>query len=120
MKKRPLSVIVIGCLYVVTGAIGLVSYLSQFKLQQPFPYDIVWASLVSAIAIVSGVYLLRSSNWARWLAMAWIAFHVVLSVFHSRYELAIHSLLFAAFAYLLFRPEANQYFSGDSAEGLTP
>ena len=37
----------------------------------------------SSLAIVCGVFLLRGHNWARWLALAWIAFHVVLSAFHA-------------------------------------
>lgn len=110
MNKRPLSVLAIGCLYAAVGAIGLVFHLIEFKLQHPFQYDIVWISLVHLIAIVSGVYVLRGSNWARWLALAWIAFHVVLSAFHSRSELVVHSLLCAVIAYGLFRPQAAQYF----------
>jgi hypothetical protein len=110
MNKRPIPVNVIGCLYVATGAVGLASHLIAFKPQHPFQYDIVWISLVSLIAIVCGIYMLRGSNWARWLALAWMAFHVILSVFHSRSELVVHSLLFIAFAYFLFRPPATQYF----------
>jgi hypothetical protein len=110
MNKRPLSVIVIGCLYVATGAIGLTFHLIEFKPQHPFQYDIVWVCLVNLIAIVCGMYMLRGSNWARWLALAWIAFHVVLSGFHSRFELVVHSLLCVAVAYFLFRPRATQYF----------
>lgn len=110
MQKPPLPVIAIGCLYIVTGAVGLVHYLSDFKVQHPFPYDAVLASLVSLIAIVAGIYLLRRCNWARWLALAWIAFHVVLSLFHSPFELAVHSVLCVAIAYFLFRPAAARYF----------
>lgn len=113
MNKRPLSVIVIGCLYVATGAIGLAFHLAEFKPQHPFQYDIVWISLVHLIAILCGVYVLRGSNWARWLALAWIAFHVILSAFHSWFELVVHSLLCAAIAYFLFRPQATQYFRTD-------
>jgi hypothetical protein len=110
MNQRPLSVVLIACVYMATGAVGLVFHLVQFKPQQPFEYDIVWISLVSVIAIVAGVYMLRGNNWARWLAIVWIAFHVVLSAFHSRFELAVHSVLCATFAYFLFRRVATQYF----------
>lgn len=110
MNKRPLSVTVIGCLYVAAGAIGLAYHLTELKPRHPFPYDILWISRVRLIAIVCGVYLVRGSNWARWLALAWIAYHVILSGFHSLSELAIHSLLCAVVAYLLLRPRANQYF----------
>jgi hypothetical protein len=110
MKKRPLTVLLVAILYLATGAVGLVSHLIQFKPQRPFDNSIVWISLVSLIAIVSGAFILRASNWARWLAMAWIVFHVVLSAFHSRSELFVHSLLCVAIAYFLFNPRANLYF----------
>lgn len=110
MNKRPLSVIVIACLYLVTGAVGFAFHFAAFKPEHPFRYDVVWASLVALIAILCGVYMLRGSNWARWLALAWIVFHVVLSMFHSWFELAVHSLLCAAVAYFLFRARANRYF----------
>src|SRR5262249_39079375 len=62
------------------------------------------------LAIVCGVFLLRGSNWARWLLLAWIAFHVVLSAFHNVFELAMHSLLLVVVAYCLFRPRTSAYF----------
>ncbi len=54
--------------------------------------------------------MLRAHNWARWLAIAWIAFHVALSAFHALGEFAIHGLLCALIAWALFRSEANRYF----------
>jgi hypothetical protein len=45
--------------------------------------------------------------------MAWIAFHVVLSAFHSLPQFAVHVLLLFVFAYILFQPIANRYF-GDA------
>ena len=54
--------------------------------------------------------MLRGCNWARWLALAWIAFHVVLSAFHSLPEFALHAVLCAVFAYFLLRPDAALYF----------
>jgi len=102
---------------IALGAIGLVFHLTDFTAQQPFPYDIVWISLVRLIAIVCGVYMLRGSNWARWLSLAWIAFHMILSVFHSRFELVVHILVFAAFAYFLSRPRTSEYFRGSLRRG---
>jgi hypothetical protein len=110
VNKRPLAVSIIGFVYIVTGAIGATYHLIRFKVQHPFQYDIVWVELVNLVAILCGVFMLRGRNWARWLALAWIAFHVVLSVFHTLSELAIHSLFCAALAYFLFRPAATRYF----------
>ena len=115
MNTRPLSVTIIGFLFIAAGAIGLVYHLTDFRAQHPFPYDIVWVSCVRFIAIICGVYMLRGRNWARWGALAWIAYHVILSAFHSVFELAVHGLLCAAFAYFLLRPRATRYFRATRA-----
>lgn len=92
------------------GAIGFAYHLTDFQPQHPFQYDVVWVELVRLTAIICGVYMLRGHNWARWLALAWIALHVVVSAFHTLSELAIHSLFCAVIAWLLFRPVATRYF----------
>jgi hypothetical protein len=108
-------VTILSLVLIATGAGGLVSHLADFKAQHPFQYDAVWIALVRLAAIFCGVYMLRASNWARLLSMAWIGFHVILSAFHSRFELGVHILVCAAFAYFLFRPRANEYFRGATA-----
>jgi hypothetical protein len=110
MKKRPLSVTLIGCLYIAVGAIESAFQLAGIKAHGPYRLDIVWVELVCLLAILSGVYVLRGHNWARWLAIAWIAFHVAVSAFHALRELAVHSLLLVAITYLLFRSTSTRYF----------
>ena len=110
MKKRPLSISILSCVFLAAGAIGFAYHLTDFKAQQPFQYELVWISAVRLTAIVCGVFMLRGSNWARWLALAWIAFHVVVSFFHSWQQVVMHSLLLLLIAYFLFRPEAGAYF----------
>ena len=114
MNKRPLSVTIIGCVYIVMGVIGFAYHFTEFKAQHPFQYDIIWVELLRLIAIVCGVYMLRGHNWARWLALAWIAYHVILSAFHMLSELAIHILFCAILAYFLFHPTATRYFRAAS------
>ena len=67
---------------------------------------------LSLLAVVGGAFLLRGRDWARWLSMAWIAFHVGVSFFHSMREVAVHALFLVVFAVVLFRPAANHYFRG--------
>jgi hypothetical protein len=110
MNKAPIPVIAIACLYLAVGAIALAFDLSHFEPRHPFSGGLPWVSLVHLLAIVSGVWMLRASNWARWLAIAWMAFHVAVSIFDAWSVLAIHALLLAIFAYFLFRPAANRYF----------
>jgi hypothetical protein len=54
--------------------------------------------------------MLRGRNWARWLLLAWIAYHVALSAFHSLSGVVTHALLFMVIAYFLFRPQVSEYF----------
>jgi hypothetical protein len=106
-NKRPISVTILSCVYLAVGAIGFAYHFRELlSLQQ----DIVWAELTEFLAIVCGAFMLLGHNWARWLALAWIVFHVVLSAFHSFRELAIHALFCAVIAWILFRPQAARYF----------
>jgi hypothetical protein len=115
VRKRPLSVTLLGCLFIAAGVTGLVYHLTDFRGQHPFQNDIIWVSLVRLLAIVGGVFMFFGANWARWLILTWVAYHVVLSGFHSVSEFATHALLFAVVAYFLFRPDAVEYFRGSGA-----
>lgn len=108
MNRRPLSVTVVGCIFIAAGVIGLAYHASEFKTQHPS--EVVWVCLVRLLAILGGVFVLRGHNWARWLLLVWMAYHVILSAFHPLSELVTHGLLFAVIAYVLFRPQAAWYF----------
>ena len=100
----------IGWLYIITGAIGFVYHLGEFSIGQAFRYDALWIELVRLVAIMCGLFLLRGQDWARWVAVAWMGFHVVVSAFRSLPQLAIHCIFLAAIAYFLFRSDAARYF----------
>jgi hypothetical protein len=112
MNKRPISVTVLACLLIVMGAIGIAYHFTEFRSTPSGEY--VSVLIARLLAIICGVFLLRSRNWARWLAMAWIAFHVGLSYFHSMQQMAFHAAVLAVFAVVLFRPAANRYFRPSS------
>lgn len=116
MNKRPLSVTIIGCIFIAAGIIGFAYHVPEFKTLRPFPNEIVLGLSVRLLAVLGGVFVLRGQNWARWLVVAWIAYHVILSAFHSWSQSITHGLLFAVVAYVLFRPRASAYFRGESAE----
>jgi hypothetical protein len=105
--KRPLSVTMLACLYLVVGTVGFVYHFSEFLA---FRYDSVEVELMEVLAIVSGAFMLRGRNWARWLALAWITFHVIVSAFHAFPEFAIHCVFAAVIGWVLFRPAAGRYF----------
>lgn len=116
MHKRPPSVTVIGCLIIAAGSIGFAYHVTEFRRLLPIQYETVWICLLRLLAILCGVYLLGGRNWARWLLLAWIAYHVILSGFHSLIQVVVHGLLLAVIAWFLFRPKAAVYFRGAHAE----
>lgn len=117
MNRRPLAVTVVGLLYILVGVASAAFHLMGFNVQHPFQYDIVWAEGINLVAILCGVYLLRGHNWARWLAIAWIAFHVILSALRILPGLAVHALFFIILVYLLIHPTSGRYFRGATAKG---
>jgi hypothetical protein len=92
--------------------VGCVYHFTEFQTRHTFQYDAVWIELTELLAILCGGFMLRGQNWARWLALAWMACHVVLSFFHAFQEFAIHCLFCGVIAWILFRREAAPYFRG--------
>lgn len=99
---------IVAWLFVLVGAGDIVLGLGDVRRRQ-FHSDSLWPIGLGVVAIVCGFFLLRRSNWARWLAVAWLAFHVAVS-FDSRSKLIVHGALLVLLAYFLFRTQANAHF----------
>ncbi len=106
-NRRPISIWVIAVLYLAVGIAGFIGHFHTLLAHEP---DSIGIEVTELTAVVAGVFLLLGRNWARWLALAWIVFHVILSIFHPVRELAIHAVLCALIAWGLFHPGANRYF----------
>ena len=109
LNKRPLPVTIIGWVYIAVGAIGFAYHAPELG-RQPFQYEIVLVELLRLLAIVAGVYMLRGRNWARWLALAWMAIHVIVSALHSLSQFAFHAAFLAILTYFLTRATSSRYF----------
>jgi len=114
MIKRPYEVTVIGILLILIGLAASAYHLRKLGLPQAFRGANVWIFVVELVIIVTGIFILRGQNWARWLAVAWMAFHVAISFLNSLNQVAFHAILLAIFAYFLFRPESARYFRRES------
>ncbi len=110
-NQRPLAVWVVACLYLLVGCAALVYHFHD--LGKP---DGGWVILTESLAIVTGVFLLLRQNWARWLAVAWMAFHVAIS-YGDAGKLMVHSCFLALVAWLLFRKDSGRYFRGAKGAG---
>ena len=104
--RRPVAVLLVSCLYMTVGSIGfLVDLPKLIALQQ----DWLWIGLTELLAVFAGVFMFRGRNWARWLALVWMAFHVAIS-FPVIRQVVIHSIIFALIAWVLFHPDTRRFF----------
>jgi hypothetical protein len=118
MNKRPLSVAIVACTYIGVGTVGFIYHLREILARHAFHYDDFLVELTEFVAIVCGAFLLRGHNWARWLALAWIAFHVGISFFDSLQKVVVHGLILLLIANFLYRPEARTYFRHRETTGV--
>ncbi len=106
--SRPLSVTIVAAVYLIVGIGGFAAHfnslLGRDALSEGVPIE-----ATEVVAMIAGVFLLRGHNWARWLALAWIAFHVALS-FGNVPQLAIHCVFCVGIGWALFYPGAGRYF----------
>ena len=112
-KRPPWSVTIVACSYMAVGVLGFAFHLREFFHRSTFPYDTLLMELTEFLALLFGVFLLRGANWARWGAVAWMAFHVALSVFDPFKKLAVHLVFLGLIAWLLFRRDASHYFHSE-------
>ena len=108
MNKRPIYVTVHAYVLIAAGALGIAYHFTEFRVSPPKEYFGVL--VVRLIAIVGGAFLLRGKDWARWLAIAWVAFHLVISILHTKEGIIVHAVVLVGFCVLLFLPAANRYF----------
>jgi hypothetical protein len=110
MAERPWPVMASGFLFALVGIAEFAPHISHFKLKQPVPQDLLWPLGLGLVAMICGMFLLRRKNSVRWLAFAWLAFHVVVGALNSRQQMIMHSVLLVIFAFTLFGSEASEYF----------
>src|SRR4026208_2208741 len=107
MRKRPLSITLISWLFIIFGAIALIYGVWPIKDVKSH-----WYVHVSRfLQIVAGVFMLYGRNWARWLLVAWIAFHLVVGALHGIGPLLMHVVIVSVILFFVFRPQASAYFS---------
>lgn len=110
--KRPFAVAFLGWLFIFVGLAALLYHLIKGRLDL-WMLPIV---LFEMIAVVAGVFLLKGRNWARWLLLVWIAFHVIAMSLNSLSSSVPHLLLLIVVGYFLFTPPDSKYFGSARAE----
>lgn len=107
MKKRPIPVIIVSTLFILVGCIGFAYHVNEFSGK---PYETIWVLLMEISAAACGILLLFKISWVRWLAIAWLLYHIIISAFNSTSEMIAHIVLLVIISTLLFLPASSTYF----------
>ncbi len=139
MVKRPTSVTLIGWFLIVVHAMYLVMriwYLNnpmlneieaRIRNQNPVPIPLQYLIEYGGVLInmVSGVAILGGRNWGRLLYIGCSIFGFIFAFISGSALSAMPALsmipgfiLFIVFSVILFRPQANRYFSEGSSQNL--
>jgi hypothetical protein len=103
MKPAP-AVLAVAVLYIAVGAGGFISHFPHHWQREDILIEVT-----ELVALTCGVFLLRRKNWARWVALAWMALHVAIS-FPAMTPMAIHVAFLVVIAWALFRSPTRGYF----------
>ena len=104
VKNRPLTIVVISLLFILLGTITLVHAVVELINTTDRLTDLKshWMIYLSGIAaIVGGVFLFKGHNWARWLLVAWMLFHIVVGALNGLVPLLTHVVIFSVISSLL-------------------
>jgi uncharacterized membrane protein len=110
MKNRPLTVIIVSLLFILAGGLGLAYHLKELFESDNNLNETIWIFFLRILAVVCGLLLLFRINWARWLAIAWLLYHVIISTFNSTSEMIAHVVFLILVSVLLFLPVSSAYF----------
>lgn len=110
MKGRPLPIVIVSILFVIVGVAGFISHAKDLFASNQNLNETIWPLILAVIAVVCGLLLIVRISWARWLAIAWMACHVIISAFNSTSEMIAHIVFLIVISILLFLPVSTTYF----------
>lgn len=108
---RPVWITAVAFLFIAAGIVGLIYHSKELFEKTGFiNYQALWVLFLRVLAVITGMFMLRGANWARWSALAWMAYHGVLGMYHSLTETLIHFGLLIVIAVLLLHPKSSAFF----------
>ena len=110
MKNKPISVLIVAILLILAGTVGFFYHLQDFSDPDQELYITILVEILRIVAIISGVLLLRRNNLGKWLAIGWVALHVIISALNSVQEMLMHLVILIIITVLLFLPSSSSYF----------
>ena len=110
MKSRPLPVIIVSILFILAGGVGFAYHVRKLFESNNNLNETIWILFLRILAVVCGLLLLFRIKRARWLAIAWLVYHIIISAFNSTSEMIAHILFLILVSVLLFLPVSSAYF----------
>jgi len=123
MNNRPPTITALAVLYIVVGLVSTSYHFTEFKTLPHTFLSIVETFLmfvIGALAVVAGYYMQRGKNWARWLAISWTIFHVLISALQSGWGVIFHGVFVFLLWLLLFSKESNEWFKSSQIPVFEP
>ncbi len=115
MNKLPFEVTVVSLLLIAIGIASIALNASALKPPQAFEPANLAILGVRLLGILFGVFMFLRHNWARWLGLAWIAFHAVIGFLNSMGQGIVHALIFGMIGIALLRSDVNAWFRNKPA-----
>ena len=122
--RRPISLTLVGWLFVVVALVGTSWVLLPGLWGEParpdgalLPADGWYVLITQVVAFAGGALLLAGIEEGRWVLVAWLAAHVWLTVGGDVARLATHVAMFVVITWLLFRPAATAWLKRPARAG---
>lgn len=127
MQQRPTSLTIIGWLLIVFAAFGLIGQLTmqdnpvtqQVLAESPLPasFHMALGIIGALVSAACGYGVLKGLNWSRFLYIGWSILGLIIGLLTTPFTsiLLISVVFLAVFAFFLFRPAANAWFTGGAA-----
>jgi hypothetical protein len=110
MNKRPVPVVIVSVLFMLVGCVGFAYHVKEIFNLNNNQYETIWVLFLRIVALVCGLLLLFRINWARWLAIIWLIYHVIIGGFNSTSQMIVHIVFLILVSVLLFLPGSSAYF----------
>jgi len=116
MKKPPVPVLIVSVLFILVGCAGFAYHVKEILNSSNNLYETIWVLFLRIVALVCGLLLLFRINWARWLAIIWLIYHVIIGGLNSTSQMIVHIVFLILVSVLLFLPVSSAYFKKENKQ----
>src|SRR5690348_11745939 len=110
MKSRSAPVIIVAIQFILVGCAGFITRIGELPGLKNNRNETILILFLETVAVICGLLLLCRIGWARWLAIAWLFCHIIISAFNSIPEMIAHIVFLIIISILLFLPSSTAYF----------